>query len=261
MNGKSKQWLLMLLVLSLAAFNASGSTNIEDIQNLPPGEQYRQLSLVLLISRGADAELLGALTPADANDQNRAGPNFSPDDYKTPLIRIVDQESMLTGSAFLLRFAQDSNDEIQARLAAINASNPVLISMVDMNAITEDAIIIRNAIADAIGYSDLMNDEALAIHLQNYRTQTIHIRNVMEYELFDEELDRLTDEAIASVGGKLDAYQRMFDEEVDSKGLARQFDAAQYIFNRTDKFDEKAGLLTEEIMKNVILTQSKPIKP
>lgn len=83
----------------------------------------------------------------------------------------------------------------------------------------------------------------------------------MEYELFDEELDRLTDEAIASVGGKLDAYQRMFDEEVDSKGLARQFDAAQYIFNRTDKFDEKAGLLTEEIMKNVILTQSKPIKP
>jgi hypothetical protein len=59
----------------------------------------------------------------------------------------------------------------------------------------------------------------------------------------------------------LDAYQRMFDEEVDSKGLDRQFDAAQYIFNRTEKFDEKAGLLTEEIMKNVILTQSKPIKP
>ena len=256
-----KQRALVLLVLSLAAFSASGSTNIEDIQNLPPGEQYRQLSLILLISRGADAELLESLTPGDVHDQTRAGPNFSPDDYKTPLIRIVDQESMLTGSAFLLRFAQDSKDEIRARLVAINTSNPVLISMVDMNAITEDSIIIRNAIADAIGYSDLMNDEALAIHLQKYRTQTIHIRNVMEYELFDEELDRLTDEAIASVGGKLDAYQRMFDEEVDSKGLGRQFDAAQYIFNRTEKFDEKAGLLTEEIMKNVILTQSKPIKP
>ncbi len=80
----------------------------------------------------------------------------------------------------------------------------------------------------------------------------------MEYEVFDEELQRLTDEAILSVGGKLDAYQRMFDEEVDSKSLDRQFDAAQYIFNRTEKFDEKAGLLTEQIMKNVILTQSTP---
>ena len=53
-------------------------------------------------------------------------------------------------------------------------------------------------------------------HLDNYRIQTIRIRNVMEYELFNEELARLTEEAIDSVGGKLDAYQRMFDEEVDS---------------------------------------------
>ena len=80
----------------------------------------------------------------------------------------------------------------------------------------------------------------------------------MEYELFDKELTRLTDEAILSVGGKLDAYQRMFDEEVDSKEFDRQFDAADYIFNRTEKFDEKAGKLTEDIMKNVILSQSQP---
>lgn len=253
--------VLMVLVLLLPAFSVIAATNIEDIQNLPPGEQYRQLSLVLLISRGADPELLDALAPADANDQNRAGPDFSPDDYKTPLIRIVDQESMLTGSAFLLRFAQDSNDEIQARLAEINASNPVLISMVDMNGITEDAIIIRNAIADAISYSSLMDDGQVAMHLQNYRTQTIRLRNIMEFELFDEELERLTDEAILSVGGKLDAYQRMFDEEVNSKDLDRQFDAAKYIFNRTEKFDEKAGILTEEIMKNVIISQSNPNNP
>jgi len=83
----------------------------------------------------------------------------------------------------------------------------------------------------------------------------------MEYELFDEELERLTTAAILSVGGKLDAYQRMFDEEVDSKEFDRQFDAAEYIYNRTGKFDEKAGLLTEEIMKNVILSQSKPNNP
>ena len=50
-----------------------------------------------------------------------------------------------------------------------------------MNAITEDAIIIRNAISDAIGYSSLAENEEIEVHLQNYRTQTIRIRNVMEY--------------------------------------------------------------------------------
>ncbi len=248
---------LLLVMLS----SVSASTSIEDMRDLPPGEQYRQLSLILLISGGADPALLESLSPRDASGQRKGVSNLSPDDYKTPLIRIVDQESMLSGAAFLLRFAQESRNDIRASLAAINSDNPVLISMVDMNAITEDAIIIRNAIADAIGYSSLAADEEIAVHLENYRIQTIHIRNVMEYELFDEELGRLTEEAILSVGGKLDAYQRMFDEEVDSKRFTRQFDAAEYIYNRTDKFDEKAGKLTEDIMKNVILSQSQPNKP
>ena len=252
------QPLVLMLLFCLTVSNINASTNIDEISSLPPGEQYRQLSLILLISGGSDPVLLDSLVPPGINEQDRKVTDFSPDDYKTPLIRIVDQESMLSGAAFLLRFAHDSEDEIQTSLEKINSDNPVLISMLDMNAITEDAIIIRNAIADAIGYSNLVDDKEVAIHLQNYRTQTIRIRNIMEYELFDEELQRLTDEAILSVGGKLDAYKRMFDEEVDSKQLDRQFDAAQYIFNRTEKFDEKAGLLTEEIMKNVILSQSTP---
>jgi len=260
-----KHWLKVTLLTSFLLLpgvtNLYASTNIDEINKLPPGEQYRQLSLILLISGGADPVLMEALAPVDRDSQGRASSTLSPDDYKTPLIRIVDQESMLSGAAFLLRFAQETNTDIRANLAAINASNPVLISMVDMNAITEDAIIIRNAIADAISYSSLANDEQIALHLQNYRTQTIRIRNIMEFELFDEELERLTDEAILSVGGKLDAYQRMFDQEVDSKDLDRQFDAAKYIFNRTEKFDEKAGILTEEIMKNVILSQSRPNNP
>ncbi len=254
------RWLKLLLATFLVVTcvsNISSGTKIEEIRGLPPGEQYRQLSLILLISGGADPALLESLTPQETSGQT----DFNPDDYKTPLIRIVDQESMLSGAAFLLRFAQDSHDEILARLAAINSDNPVLISMVDMSTITEDAIIIRNAIADAIGYSSLVEDEGVAVHLQNYRTQTIRIRNVMEFELFDEELGRLTDEAILSVGGKMDAYQRMFEEEVDTKTFDRQFDAAAYIYNRTEKFDEKAGKLTEEIMKNVILSQSKPNNP
>ena len=252
-------WLkaaLLGVLFLFATTNANGNTKLGELDSLPPGEQYRQLSLIVLISGGATTELLDALAPQGVN--NEAASNLSPDDYKTPLIRIVDQESMLAGAAFLLRFAQESDEDIQTSLAAINSSNPVLVSMADMNAITEDAIIIRNAISDAIGYSSLAENEEIEVHLQNYRTQTIRIRNIMEYELFDKELTRLTDEAILSVGGKLDAYQRMFDEEVDSKEFDRQFDAADYIFNRTEKFDEKAGKLTEDIMKNVVLSQSQP---
>jgi hypothetical protein len=50
----------------------------------------------------------------------------------------------------------------------------------------------------------------------------------------------------------------MFDEEVDTNEFDREFDAAEYIYNRTEKFDEKAGKLTEEIMKSVIVSQSTP---
>jgi len=241
----------------LVATSLNASTKIEELSELPPGDQFRQLSLILMISGGADPALLTAMEPAEAG----ANSKVSPDDYKTPLIRIVDQESMLAGAAYLLNFARESREEIDARLKQIDADNPILISMVELSDITEDAIIIRNAIADAIGYSDLVDDPVVAAHLDNYRIRTIRIRNVMEYEQFDQDLDRLTAAAIQSVGGKLDAYQRMFDEEVDSKEFDRQFDAAEYIRNRSDKFDEKAGILTEEIMKNVILQQSKPTKP
>ncbi len=248
--------LLLICLLVLAVPNIGANTKIEEISSLPPGEQYRQLSLILLISGGADPLLLESLTPQETSGQGRASSDFSPDDYKTPLIRIVDQESMLNGAALLLRFATDSQDDIKARLAAINAENPALVSMVDLNEITEDAIIIRNAIADSVSYSGLANSEELIAHLKDYRTRTIRLRNIMEYDAFSVELDRLTQEAILSVGGKLDAYQRMFDEEVNSTGFSRQIESAEFIYNRDAEFDEKAGKMTEEIMRNVILQES-----
>lgn len=254
---------VLLLWVSAAA---SGSTNFEAIADLPAGEQYRQLSLMLLISGGAEPALVESLVSllpresgaavASAQDAAQASPEFDPDQYKTPLARIVDQRSMLAGAAVLFRFTRDSGARIRSRLATINANNPVLISMVDMTSITEDAIIIRNAIADSIGYSNLAIQPGIDGHLQDYRTRTIVIRNMMEYESYIEELGHLTDEAILSVGGKLDAYQRMFDEEVDSKEFDRHFDAAESLYKRTDKFDERAGILTEEIMNQVILLES-----
>ncbi len=247
--------LLVFLLLG-AAVNVSGEINFEAIDSLPPGEQYRQLSLVSLIFSGAESELIEAMTPPMPEASDSGNSSFDPDTYKTPLTRIVDQESMLSGAALLLRFARDSQDAITARLAAINAENPVLISMVDINTITEDAIIIRSAIADSISYSGLASSEVLTTHLQNYRTRTIFLRNLMEYEAFSVELKRLTREAILSVGGKLDAYQRMFDEEVNSTGFSKQIESAEFIYNRDAEFDEKAGQLTEEIMRSVILQES-----
>ncbi len=255
-----KIWLLAATCLLLVAIYGQANDDPIQISDLPPGEQYRQLSLVVLMAAGASPELMDAITPDEATGADR-NTDLSPDDYKTPLFRIVDQESMLAGAAFLLRYAHESAADIQNRLADIKTANPVLISMVDVNAITEDAIIIRNAIADSIAYSDLLGNETERQHLQDYRTRTTRIRNFMEFELFEVELARLTEEAILSVGGKLDAYQRMFDEEVDSKEFDRQFDAADYIYNRSEKFDIKAGKLTEEIMKNVILSEGQPDQP
>jgi hypothetical protein len=96
--------------------------------------------------------------------------------------------------------------------------------------------------------------------LLDYRARTLRIRNVMEYEAFEAELDRLTRDAIASVSGKQDAYQRMFDEEVDTKAFDRHFDAGNYIYNRSEKFNVRAGKLTEEIMQSVILAEAQPDK-
>jgi hypothetical protein len=254
-----KTWLLAVCVL-LAATHSRADDDPIRISDLPPGEQYRQLSLVVLMAAGANPALIDAISP-DAAAGAGLGIALGPDDYKTPLFRIVDQESMLAGAAFLLRYAHESAGDIQGRLDAIRNANPLLIGMVDVNAITEDAIIIRNAIADSIAYSELAGDEMTRQQLQDYRTRTTRIRNVMEFELFEAELTRLTEEAILSVGGKLDAYQRMFDEEVDSREFDRQFDAADYIYNRSEKFDIKAGKLTEEIMKNVILSEGQPDQP
>lgn len=247
--------ILACFLLTVAA-NVSSSINFEAIGNLPPGEQYRQLSLVLMIFGGADSVLVDSMLSPLSPGTETPGATFDPDAYKTPLTRIVDQESMLNGAAVLLKFALDSQAEIKSRLAEINAKNPVLISMVDLNAITEDAIIIRNAIADSVSYSGLANSQSLRDHLQDYRTRTIRLRNMMEFEAYSEELDRLTEEAILSTGGKLDAYQRMFDEEVNSVGFGRQIESAEFIYNSDQEFDEKAGKLTEEIMRSVILSES-----
>jgi len=248
--------ILAICLLPGMTTGISADIDFEAMDRLPPGEQYRQLSLVLMIYDGADTQLIDSMSRSVSRSSGSDGPGFDPDAYKTPLTRIVDQESMLSGAALLLQFARDSQDLIRTQLSAINAKNPILISMVDLKSISEDAIIIRNAIADSISYSGFAGSENLRIKLQSYRTRTIALRNLMEFESFSVELERLTTEAILAVGGKLDAYQRMFDDETNSNGFSRQIESAEFIYNRDAEFDEKAGKMTEEIMRNMIFQES-----
>ncbi len=247
--------LVGLLILLFVTSYALAAINFDSIDSLPPGEQYRQLSLVLMIYGGAEPQLIEAMrsqTGGELTDENNS---FDPDAYKTPLTRIVDQESMLNGAAALLNFAQDSAPAIQNKLVEISTQNPMLISMVDLKAISEDAIIIRNAIADSVSYAGIADTDLLVQELQNYRVRTIRLRNMMEFADYNKELGQLTDEAILSVIGKSDAYQRMFEEEVETTGFDKQIESAEFIYNRDADFDSKAAKMTEEIMQFMILSK------
>lgn len=255
MNRTFRPILLALFVFSAA--NASAATvDFSAIDALPPGEQYRQLSLVLMIAVGADPALVERLLPDSSAANAKKGVAIDPEAFTTPLTRIVDQQTMLNGAALLLRFANGSQKAIRDKLADIKKANPVLISMLDANSISEDAIIIRNAIADSISFSGLAKDKTMAAYLKTYRTRTLRLRNEMEFASFSAELDRITAESIRAVSGQSDAYQRMFDDEVVSKGFKRQIEAADYIYKRDKDFDKKAAKMTEEIIKNVVAAQS-----
>jgi hypothetical protein len=128
---------------------------------------------------------------------------------------------------------------------------------VDVNEIAEDAIIIRNAIADAIEYSEAGEQSQAAEQLKVFRNQTVHLRNMMEYNIFQEELARITDRAIVDLGGRLDAYQRMFDDEIDPELVQRRVDSAEIMNALTGtNFDEQARMRTNEILMMLILMES-----
>jgi hypothetical protein len=224
---------------SLAALGA--------ISQLPPGEQYRQLSLLLLLANGADSELLDYLAAESAASTDSLEVQAQAlQEYPTPLARIADPDSMLTGAGQMMRFAQQNRPAIEQELARIRQNWPVLVSMIDMNAIREDAIIIRSALADSLQYQDVsapadgpgaLSDDSLLA----YRSETLHQRNNMEYLLFQHELDGITDAAIDELSYKLDAFQRMADDEMDPELLKERIEAAEDMNEETrQRFREQA---------------------
>ena len=255
-----KSGLLAIFILSCVASAAQAKFDYEAIDQLPPGERYRQLSLLLLIAGGTNADLLEVLKPLSEGGEGKAGAGdvtLRLEDYGTPLARIVDQDTMLASATELFRFAQENGSEIQTQLTALASDNPILISMIDVNEIAGDAIIIRNAIADSIEYSVVKDDSEANAHLQAFRAQTVYLRNMMEYNIFPEELAELTDEAIIDMGGRLDAYQRLFDDEIDSELIQRRIKSAEMMNSQTGThFDEQAAMRTNELLMMLILMES-----
>jgi len=249
--------LVALLCLGLAQ-PAFANLQLDALDELPIAEQYRQLSLMLLVTAGTgpalDAALLGRLSEQADSD----GSGFDPAEYTTPMVRIIDQETLLAGTAQLFRFAREHGAEIRAWLDRLESDYPHLVSQIATDAVTADAIIVRNAVADAAEYSGLLAGDGLAEDIETYRVRTIYLRNLMEYEDFRAELARITAQAIDSVGGKLDAYQRMFDAETGTDTFDRHIEAAESIYARRGAFDPKAGELTEEMIQAWILSESQP---
>jgi hypothetical protein len=188
------------------------------------------------------------------------------DDYVEPLARIVDEEILLAGAAQMFRFARANSAEIQSRMTQIAREHPILISMVDVNEIAADAIIIRNSIADSLEYSlkdgatgpaDPARVEQDLAQVQAFREQTVHLRNMMEYNQFEAELAQITEDAIVDLGGRLDAYQRMFDDEVDPELISRRVESAQIMNRHTgDRYQEQAMQHNAELLMMLILMES-----
>jgi hypothetical protein len=243
--------LLGVLHLSLAlpAVANTETTNPATLQamgELPPGEQYRQLSLLLLLANGADAELLDYLAEKSAAGQESLEEQAQAlQQYPTPLARIADPDSMLRGAGEMMRYAQQNRAAIEQELERIRRAWPILVSMIDMQAVLEDAIIIRSAVSDSLQYRQGGPEAAAAMLSENsllaYRAETLHQRNNMEYLLFQEELDGITDSAIDDLSYKLDAFQRMADDEMDPELLKERIEAAEEMNDETrQRYREQA---------------------
>lgn len=243
--------ILLLFGIAVQSLAAGDSAFFDNLDQLEPQEQYRQLSLMLLVSDGVDDTLLEGMARHAGKTETDGGLALNLDDYTTPLIRIVDQQTMLAGSTQLFRFTRENAARIASRLRDLPAENPDTAFEAHRPGISEDAIIIRNAIADSIDFSELSQDGQPGQLSQEYRAHTIYLRNNLEYDLFAAELDRLTQQAIASVGGTTEAYERMFDDEVDSAGLNKKIEAAEYIYNWDREFDRRAARLAEEILGTI----------
>ena len=252
--------IIFLLVHGLVAWADGSELFFRGVDALPPDERFRQLSLMLMITDGADEKLIDELSTALGEPEVKAAADFNFDDYTTPLIRIVDQKSMLAGATRLFRFTRDHAQGIAQRLQALKRERGESAEPFAVGAISEDAIIIRYAIADSMDFTvgPQAADTGKPPLSREYRARTLYLRNNLEYELFAADLERITREAIASVGGRTEAYERMFDDEVDAESIDKKIRAAEYAYGWDRDFDERAARMAQEILDNILEMEGTP---
>lgn len=257
--GMLKAFLALLcLCLGLTAAQAV-ELDFEALDALDPTEQHRQLSLMLLVSAGVDDDLYAQFAAAagrEGTTSTSAAGTFDPDTYTSPLARIVDQATLLAGAERLFHFTRNNRAAIRSRLDALEQAPDGAGARSGLERISTETILVRTAIADSLAAA--APGEAFDAAERRYREQTVVLRNTLEYAQFQAELDLLTDQAIASVGGKLDAYQRMFDVETNTGVLDRRIRSAELIYLPEGQFDPRAGELTEEMLQNMVLMESQP---
>ena len=80
---------------------------------------------------------------------------------------------------------------------------------------------------------------------------------MMEYNQFQEELAQITDQAIMDLGGRLDAYQRMFEEDVDPDLIRRRVESAEIMNRQTgNRYEDQALARNAELLMMLILMES-----
>ena len=79
----------------------------------------------------------------------------------------------------------------------------------------------------------------------------------MEYNIFQEELAQITNQAILDLGGRLDAYQRMFNEDLDTDLIKRRVESAEIMNEQTgSRYEDQAMMRNTELLMMLILMES-----
>ncbi|MCJ7815387.1 MAG: hypothetical protein MUP31_04965, partial [Xanthomonadales bacterium] len=87
--------------------------------------------------------------------------------------------------------------------------------------------------------------------------QTVYLRNMMEYNMFQQELAEITNQAILDLGGRLDAYQRMFNEDIDPELVKRRVESAKIMNQQAGRrYEDQAMMRNSELLMMLILMES-----
>jgi hypothetical protein len=236
MRQRCVQTALAGLLLGCQAGYLMAALALDGMSGLSPAEQYRQLNLVLMVSEGMQPAYLDQIQPlADDSsaDDNRHLTQIQVEDFQTPLNRIVDQDTMISNAARVFRFAQDNREDIQLTIQEIAETHPEAVAEVNLVQLAEDAIIVRTAISSSLEYGRPGKPPESAAYLQAYQDRTIYLRNVMEYWSFTQELAELTEDAMDATGGRMEAYQRMLEDEPALDSFRQHLQAVEYIYWQT----------------------------